>query len=141
MCHPLPLYCPSPPPPSLAVLRPLPQVRLHCIHQAGSTSAVERDSPTKLPLNHPDSPTRRTAGRRQMSLAVVLERARARLMEARGGSVAVREGVVAEAPFLRQQPEDVECDEGATVQFEVAAGVSAVRDGQPVPLWGGQVFP
>ena len=56
---------------------------------------------------------------------MVLERARARLVEGRGGEVAVREGLVADKPVVRTQPKDVDVNEGGTATFEVTAGVSA----------------
>jgi hypothetical protein len=46
-------------------------------------------------------------------------------MDARGGEVAVREGLVADKPVIRMQPKDVDVDEGGTATFEVSAGVSA----------------
>jgi len=67
--------------------------------------------------------------RKELSLAVVLERARARLEDARagGGDVAVRAGVAAAVPFVRRQPADAAVDEGATVQFSITAGVSGLN--------------
>lgn len=67
------------------------------------------------------------SGPKQLSMAVVLERARARLREARGDDVAVREGVVTQQPYIRQQPADVDVDEGMSAEFTTAAGVSTTR--------------
>ncbi len=53
---------------------------------------------------------------------------RAHLQEARGGGVALREGLVSERPYVRLQPVDMEVDEGATVELAVSAGLS----GDPV---------
>lgn len=47
------------------------------------------------------------------------------LQEARGGEVAVREGVVSQRPTVTVQPVDVSVNEGATVQFTVCALVRA----------------
>lgn len=46
------------------------------------------------------------------------------LQEARGGEVAVRQGVVSQRPIISVQPVDVFVDEGGTAQFSVSATVS-----------------
>jgi hypothetical protein len=68
----------------------------------------------------------KTRRQREVSLAVVLERARARLEDARagGGGVALRAGAAVAPPSVRRQPADVAVDEGATVAFSVEASVS-----------------
>jgi hypothetical protein len=115
------------------------KVRLHCMHQLG---ADHGDDDAAAAGGRDASPQRAAAAaqwvnggggnaaaraKKELSLAVVLERARARLEDARagGGEVAVRAGAAAAAaPFVRRQPADAAVDEGATVQFSVAAGVS-----------------
>jgi hypothetical protein len=55
----------------------------------------------------------------------------ARLQEARGGEIAVREGVVSQRPAVTVQPLDVTVDEGGNAQLSVVATVSRNNvDGQ-----------
>lgn len=121
------------------------KVRLHLLHQLASADAAaaaagEGAGGASSPCKRANSPQRRSPqrARKEVSLAVVLERARARLEDARagGGEVAVREGVAAAAPFVRRQPEDAGVDEGGTARFSVAAGVSVGLLGRVRGGWG-----
>ncbi len=98
-----------------------PQVRINTLLQRGTRNGP---SPTKSAASRNAAAHAAGRQRREVSLAVVLERARARLQEARGGDVALREGLVLERPYVRMQPVDMEVDEGATVELTVSAGVS-----------------
>ncbi|KAL6765691.1 ciliary basal body-associated, B9 protein-domain-containing protein [Haematococcus lacustris] len=59
--------------------------------------------------------------KRDLSLAAVVERARSRLKDARGGDVALRPGVVSAAPGIRRGPQDCRVQEGAMVELRVEA--------------------
>ncbi|KAF8069461.1 MKS1 [Scenedesmus sp. PABB004] len=98
-------------------------VRVHSVLQTGAPGG---EAPRRA------APGRRAAAaprqHRELSLAVVLERARSRLQEARGGEVAVREGVVSQRPLVTVQPADVAVDEGANAQLSVTAtGLGPLR--------------
>lgn len=107
------------------------QVRLHCLHQTGGAGAGcgrnGGSSPQKQQQRRRGGGSEGGAqqAQRELSLAVVLERARARLEDARagGGEVAVRGGVASAAPFVCKQPADAAVDEGGTASFSVVAGV------------------
>ncbi|GIL65137.1 hypothetical protein Vafri_18949, partial [Volvox africanus] len=70
---------------------------------------------------------RNLPSKRDLSLKMVVERARQRLREARGtdqlpgGAVAVRPGVVSEAPTIIVHPQDAAVSEDSTVRFKVVA--------------------
>ncbi|GBF94402.1 hypothetical protein Rsub_07216 [Raphidocelis subcapitata] len=104
------------------------KLRLHCLQQLGdgaaAAAAAAASSAASPPRGGRDAGGGPQRPRRELSLAVVLERARARLEDARagGGGVVVRPGLAAAPPFVRRQPEDAAVDEGATVQFSVVAG-------------------
>ncbi len=61
--------------------------------------------------------------RKDANLELVLARARSRLREARGGEVAVRAGLVSEAPVIRLDPSPASLPEGSMASFKVAATV------------------
>ncbi|KAJ9518573.1 hypothetical protein QJQ45_018610 [Haematococcus lacustris] len=66
--------------------------------------------------------------KRDLSLAAVVERARSRLKDARGGDVALRPGVVSAAPGIRRGPQDCRVQEGAMVELRVeAVGMEPLR--------------
>ncbi|WIA30296.1 hypothetical protein OEZ86_000384 [Tetradesmus obliquus] len=98
------------------------KVRVNSVVQGGSSG---RTSPRKAPANKWPANNRR---HRELSLAVVLERAHARLREARGGEVEVREGVVSQRPAVTVQPADVTVDEGGNAQLSITAtGMGPLR--------------
>ena len=57
----------------------------------------------------------------------MVDRARQRLREARGGDIELRPGVAQEAPLIRLDPVDQIAGEGKMAQFKVLAGVSVVQ--------------
>lgn len=119
---------PSPfPSPSTPLTPPL-QVRLCSVVQRYNPDAHQRrnrsPSPSRLSPGMGGKRNASAQHRRELSLAMVLERARQRLKDARGGDVVVRPGLVAEAPVVRLQPVDVEVQEGAIAKFKIAASVS-----------------
>lgn len=66
--------------------------------------------------------------RQDLSLAVVVERARMRLQEARGGPLQVRKGVLHGPPEILQHPQDTVATEGDVVEFKIrAVGVEPLR--------------
>uniref|UniRef100_A0A383VLW8 Ig-like domain-containing protein n=1 Tax=Tetradesmus obliquus TaxID=3088 RepID=A0A383VLW8_TETOB len=98
------------------------KVRVNSVVQGGSSGGT---SPRKAPANKWPANNRR---HRELSLAVVLERAHARLREARGGEVEVREGVVSQRPAVTVQPADVTVDEGGNAQLSIiATGMGPLR--------------
>jgi hypothetical protein len=50
------------------------------------------------------------------------------LQEARGGDIAVREGVVSQRPAVTVQPADVTVDEGGNAQLSIVATVSSTQE-------------
>lgn len=63
--------------------------------------------------------------KKDLSLAVVLERARDRLRTARGGNLAARPGLVSEKPVIVESPTDRTVTAGQNAEFAVEARVSS----------------
>ncbi|KXZ49797.1 hypothetical protein GPECTOR_19g248 [Gonium pectorale] len=90
---------------------------------AAGGSPVRRGSPLKAAA----AAAAAKRNKKDLSLKMVVERARQRLREARGvedvvgGDVAVRAGLVAEAPTIVINPQDAVVEEEGTVRFKVVA--------------------